>query len=317
VIAMVAGVIMPLEAAERPTAAELLAQYSRALEATQSFTSRAEFVEEIDSAFDRGYNDGSFLASLAGTRIKGTAHRRIVFRTDGKRIHWRQYSWGYFNLRQPNVSETQPIYHSRNWDGRTRYAYTTTVNDPDQVGSASVMPLPKKEQIREFSLRPGALLMGYCSACDERIDVVLRGTRRVSVSSAMENVGGSECYVIRGGTARARCTLWLDPNHGYHPARARIEAERIRPPVTRKDLYELTNVRFERCDGVWVPMEADISREGRLLCRGKRGHDNFKRHYRRTAFVVNPDHDALGSFANPLEHPENDPELKEGARVKR
>jgi len=39
-------------------------------------------------------------------------------------------------------------------------------------------------------------------------------------------------------------------------------------------------------------------------------------HYKRTQIILNPDHDKLGSFADPiLEDPSNDPELVNGTRV--
>jgi hypothetical protein len=38
-------------------------------------------------------------------------------------------------------------------------------------------------------------------------------------------------------------------------------------------------------------------------------------HYKRTKITLNPDHDKLGSFDDPLENLANDPELKNGTRV--
>lgn len=49
-----------------------------------------------------------------------------------------------------------------------------------------------------------------------------------------------------------------------------------------------------------------------LTCR-RFVKDNY--HYKRTKIVLNPDHNKLGSFDDPLENPSNDPELKNGTRV--
>jgi len=37
--------------------------------------------------------------------------------------------------------------------------------------------------------------------------------------------------------------------------------------------------------------------------------------YKRTEVAVNPDHEVLGSFGNPLNYPQNDPLLKNGTYV--
>ena len=60
-------------------------------------------------------------------------------------------------------------------------------------------------------------------------------------------------------------------------------------------------------------MEAD----SRSDLRGTQGfHSTEDYHYKRTKFVLNPDHDKLGSFDDPLENPAQDPELKDGSRVR-
>jgi len=50
---------------------------------------------------------------------------------------------------------------------------------------------------------------------------------------------------------------------------------------------------------------------------GSGSFSRWNRHYKLTEVVLNPDHDALGSFDNPLENPRNDPELKNGASVRK
>jgi len=76
----------------------------------------------------------------------------------------------------------------------------------------------------------------------------------------------------------------------------------------------LDNVRFEKIDGVWVPMKAD---RGYDKIYGHPG--SFSKgvtHFKRTKIVLNPDHDKLGSFDNPLENPDQDPELVNGTKVR-
>ena len=55
-------------------------------------------------------------------------------------------------------------------------------------------------------------------------------------------------------------------------------------------LFLLKNVRFEKTEEVWVPVEADM----------KQYQDDqisvIKWHHKRTKMILNPDHNALGSF---------------------
>ena len=55
----------------------------------------------------------------------------------------------------------------------------------------------------------------------------------------------------------------------------------------------LRNVRFEKIDGMWVPMEADYGFDRRLV---KGDFEKEDHHIKRTEFILNPDHEALGSF---------------------
>ncbi|MCK4292049.1 MAG: hypothetical protein KAY65_02545 [Planctomycetes bacterium] len=59
-------------------------------------------------------------------------------------------------------------------------------------------------------------------------------------------------------------------------------------------------------------MEADSGSDLRSA-QGVFVKDNY--HYKRTKIVLNPDHNKLGSFDDPLENPSNDPELTNGTRV--
>jgi hypothetical protein len=90
-----------------------------------------------------------------------------------------------------------------------------------------------------------------------------------------------------------------------------------KPHITKKkgfsSRHSMDNVRFEKIDGVWVPMECDRITH---VCLGS--PDKFTKdevHFKRTKIQLNPDHDALGSFLDPLKNPGVDPELVNGARV--
>ena len=166
---------------------------------------------------------------------------------------------------------------------------------------------------------PASYLVGYNMESDERMDSILRKAQNISVSSRMENVGGFDCYVIRAETDKGTLSLWIDPAHGYNLAKAEARVSegdfscsyRLKRGESR--VTTLENVRFEKVDGVWVPMEADVSQHRKY--RGGTVNEDY--HYKRTDFVLAPDHDAPGSFDNPIENAKNDPELKNGTDVRR
>jgi len=156
---------------------------------------------------------------------------------------------------------------------------------------------------------------------DERLDTVLRRASQISVRPTTETIGGSDCYVIVAHTKYGKYSVWLDPKHGYHPIRVRRRAiegdehgdKRVLSKGHIRTAY-LDNVRFEKIDGVWVPVEADRSYNN---IYGK--PESFSKgdsHFKRTKIVLNPDHDKLGSFDNPLENPDQDPELVNGTKVR-
>jgi hypothetical protein len=114
----------------------------------------------------------------------------------------------------------------------------------------------------------------------------------------------------------------LDPEHGYHPAKVMNrakEGDRVHSHLLAKGdtaMSYLDNVRFEKVSDIWVPMEADGGHD-RIVGGNPKHFSKEDIHYKRTQITLNPDHDKLGSFADPiLEDPNNDPELVDGTYVR-
>ena len=152
---------------------------------------------------------------------------------------------------------------------------------------------------------------------EERLDAVLRGANRVSVRPTTETIRGFACHVINADTKYGQYSVWLDPAHGYNAAKVtrkaaggQKEQERVMPKGDRST-GSVVITRFEQVGDVWVPVEAEdeIAYTSGKFFRSQRDH------FKRTKITLNPDHDKLGSFDNPLENPTNDPELKSGTRV--
>ncbi|OHB59492.1 MAG: hypothetical protein A2167_01330 [Planctomycetes bacterium RBG_13_46_10] len=134
---------------------------------------------------------------------------------------------------------------------------------------------------------------------EERIDQVLRGANTISVRDKMEQVDDSQCYVIDAVAKSGRYTVWIDPQYGYNIAKLDIlkrendwmHGRRI---VKGEEYFSsLKNMNFKKINDMWVPMESDY----RLSTQLPKGHwAKPQKHIERTEVILNPDHDALGSF---------------------
>jgi hypothetical protein len=195
-----------------------------------------------------------------------------------------------------------------------RYVHARAINNPDVKGTAYFQPANEDPALLNMQSYAGCY--GYLG-CDKRLDVVLREAKQISMRSTAEMVNGIACHVIDADTQYGRYKVWLDPAHGYNAAKISRtatggykESEHLMPQGDHASGFVVIT-RFEQVGGVWFPVEADQETaytSGRLF---RRSHS----HYKRANIVLNPDHDKLGSFDNPLEHPANDPELKEGTHV--
>lgn len=148
----------------------------------------------------------------------------------------------------------------------------------------------------------------------ERIDSILRKSDSLSVRSALERVGSVDCYVIDAKSKHGTYAIWLDPEHGYGIAKAivrkgpedyirgRPRSNYIINPIDNyTDVTE--NVRFECVDGIWFPMEFELSSTTESKNETLSGCTQYKVVY----LDVNPDHNALGSFRL---------DIQDGTRVK-
>ena len=291
-------------ASQAASVPELLQRYSQALDATQSFI---ESYEEVCDYRNRMPGNSKV--------VGGKRFARGQLRSDGHRIYLRNYYWGDFTSRMKGLPEDAPRYRLRIEADKRLYVHTTAVNNPRVKGTASLQPAHSEKGVMKRGIH------GFLWS-DERLDAVLRGANRVSLRPTTEMVRGFACHVIDAGTQYGRYTVWLDPAHGYNAAkvtRKAVGGQKERESVMPKGDRSTGSVvitRFEQVGeqvgGVWVPVEAEneIAYTSGVFFRSMRNH------FKRTKITLNPDHDKLGSFDNPLEHPANDPELKNGTRVR-
>jgi hypothetical protein len=238
---------------------------------------------------------------------------RLEFRYDGKRANLRTYRWGKILTAQPTVPKSNPYYTSslctkevQRWYGRA--------NLTEDPGRVTIETKPKvAAEVSLARAYKGHEAIGYLYADDERVDAVLRSTRSMSVRDKMQRVGKTQCYVIDAQTQKGKYTIWIDPEHGYNIAKAEVTRKAgdilIDKAIEGEDRYytSVSNIRFKMIDGIWIPVEADIKYRWHLP--NSFGYAYWEKiHHRVTDFLVNPDHDALDSFASD--------DIENGAKVR-
>lgn len=286
---------------KHPTALELIDKYTQALDSTSSFIADYEKTTE-----------GSF----RGGRVShaGKYFSRGQLRYDNQQLYEYEYRWG--DWASMTFTEDKPHYTIAVVNSEMNYQNTKRVGD--RPGKAMRRPRPQGQNITLHAHFGVSYLAGYIGS-DERLDAILRKADRIGVQKKTQKVGDSDCFVIEADTKHGRYKVWLDPEHGFHPAKLLYEAGEgdysDRHLMAKGDSAKqyLKNVRFEKVGDVWVPMEADSGCDLRVA-QGDFVKDNY--HYKRTKIVLNPDHNKLGSFDDPLENPSNDPELKNGTRIR-
>jgi len=236
-------------------------------------------------------------------------------RLDGKRIHHSLYRW----LHLPTKDAPTPIedaqYHFELWDGKRHTGQSKSIKTNDRTAYVSTNEEYVKRNLNiGYS---GAPFLGIRYSDYKRIDSVLRQADSISIRDELEQVGSIACYVIDAKTKSGTYTVWIDPEHGYNIAKADI---RLGP----KDLYcgrrlkdneseslSIRNVRFENVNGVYVPMEADLC----ITANTQNGVTvRSAIHHKITQIILEPDHDALGSFIPHLEDGEVVRDLDNGMR---
>ncbi len=275
-----------------PTALELLDKYAETQDRLQSFRLKSKDMINSSWSFQGGQN-----------RLQ---YRETDFRFDGDRTSFRDNIWGDIGRRSFTRNEAK--YYSTLWN-RKSFIRHSRRSDLSTVGKVVFHNDKKRgEKLGKETVSrtyQGHSLMGYFYGDDERVDSILRQAASISVRRENEKVNGIDCFVIDATTLeRGRYTLWIDPEHGYNIAKAELRRDgkhqhKFYGRPMREDekiLASLENVRFKKIDNVWVPKEADDS-VNRTWDKDQDFY-RYKVHHERVEFVLNPDHEALNSFAS-------------------
>ncbi len=205
-------------------------------------------------------------------------------------------------MRPDFVPKDKAFYHINLWDGESFFQYGG--QEKHKVlpfGSLKIQSYTdnREEGQKIYVKHTYTSLRGYCYEDKERIDARLRQADSLSVQNRTEKINGSDCYVINAKGRHGAYKVWVDPKHGYNIARVMVRRTRGDLRLGKqmagkaKLLFSLSNIRFEKIDNVWIPVEAD-----RKINQTRESGDFHKStdHIKRTDVILNPDHDALGSF---------------------
>ena len=231
--------------------------------------------------------------------------RRISeVKIDGNKSHQYWYRWRHLPAEDAPTPIEDAHCFFKLWDGNCYIEYYKPMKAPD-VRSAYVTRDEKHIQDNVRIGYPHSPFLGIRYSDYERIDSVLRQADSISVRDELEKVDSVACYVIDAKAKSGDYTVWLDPEHGYNVAKINIQLgpnnlyNGKRLDSNESDSLSVQNIRFERIDGAWIPMEADL-----YLVRKRQ--DSFVKksaiHHKITQIILDPDHEALGSFVPKIEN---------------
>ncbi len=284
---------------KHPTALELLDKYAQTQDKLRSYISKFETLEDWNFSCS-----GEYEWLPKGLSGKKQTFHYTEWHRDGQRFKQIRKNWGKLIPRNGHALEDKDAWDvSTLWDGNNFYNYAKNKlpGRPDQL----FLHIDRKDWNNDSTNEwlaynnNGAAMKGFFPGDLERVDSILRRADKMSVREKMDIVGGVKCYVIDALTKRGKYKLWIAPEHGYNIVQAKVQRSpgdiAYKGPVQkgRKRYVALKNVRFEKIDNTWIPMAAEI--EDKSICaNGEYGIRKW--FYKQTEIILNPDHDALGSF---------------------
>jgi len=301
-----------------PPLSEMLDKHTQALDSTQIFISSWEY-SGVGSCNIPSWG----MKEKNGKRFEEGEHR-----TDNKgRSYVKSFRWGHVS--GSIVSRDKAVYVLSVVGSAFTYRHNKHLGAPPDRSHLRYLEEGKPGWDTGYRKSWGyfdrngttSFFMGYIQT-KARLDGILKKAKQISVNPKPEMLRGSLCYIIEADTRRGEFKVWLDSEHGYHPAKIEVFVglgDDIGDPgkpriITKADgitrQYTMSNVRFTKVDGVWTPMEADSN--SHVVLGSENGFSSGRGHFKRVKIVLNPDHDALGSFEDPTKNLQLDPELQDG-----
>jgi len=292
-------IAVPTFAAEKLSVSELLDRYAANQDKLKSFVVKTESVSTHLTQQDDSTQPERKWRYMVEFRYEDSGSGPAVY-----------YGWKEFDLGDNGIWVPEDRDKSFLWDGKLNYQYSKRAN-----GSAySTVHIIKGYEYARHGI--GVMYAGACPILGilygdvERFDSILRQSETISVRSGLEQVGSADCYVIDAKSEHGVYVVWLDPEHGYGVAKAVLhkgpeDLLHGRPPSSyinsdsRKGLsFFIENVRFEKIEGIWIPVEGDT----RTVIERVDSTSSGRSHYKITQIDINPNHTELLSFVPDIEN---------------
>jgi len=286
----------------------------------------SQLVDRIAASQEQCANIDSYILKWQVTGVgrcsfMGRGRRKIFEYTellvDGDKFRRSEKEWGHC-IRGEDIFITEEDPRQRNWLWDGKYSYFWAKTPAKWLERLAARRYTNAEKRARFladragyvKLEAGRggkrtdgsiaadLKMGFLQGDVERIDKILRKADNISLRDTPEQVGASECFVVDAVAKSGRYALWIDPEHGYNIAQAKV----LKGPsqikigawgIPETIEYSLENMRFQMVGGMWVPVEADQKYNERYASGD---FMETSTHRRRTEVVLDPNHEALHSF---------------------
>jgi hypothetical protein len=241
-------------------------------------------------------------------------------RTDGERVHLKLRIFGDLDANDVPTPIAGAQQHVEFWDGKVYVqCYDIPTETPKKYLTRLRISTTERYKRATYFTYTGVPFLGIRYGGYERIDSVIRQADSVAVRGKLEQVGSASCYVIDAKAKSGDYTVWIDPEHGYNIAKADINVGPNdsfgRRTFGDEDSESLSvrNIRFEKINGAWIPMEADI-----FNASGRKNRSSVKNtlHHTITHIILNPDHKALDSFTLDVENGTEIRDMDSRARYK-
>ncbi len=284
-------VSIPAFASEKLGAAELLDRYTANRDKLKSFIVKTEERFTTKWSHSSGPNFVRWITEL---------------RTDGERIYLKVRMWDNLNADDSATPVAGDQQYVEIWNGKIYIKYYDIPTEiPNEYSKRVRVSTVERHKRSTYFTYTGVPFLGIRYGGYERIDEVLRQADSVEVRDKLEHVGTASCYVIDAKARSGDYTVWIDPEHGYNIVKADIQVGPNDSFGRRtfgdqdSETLSVKNIRFEKINGAWIPMEADLFNTS---SRKNRNSVRNTIHHTITQLILNPDHEALDSFTPEIEN---------------
>ena len=148
------------------------------------------------------------------------------FRFDAETKRWDIMRTRWYDFKGEDAQVPPDQYYRQMFDGERIYdSWNFEEGNPRNiVNNKIVISLDENDKGREVmsAYHNSAPLNGYLKGDEKPIIEILREADKIELRKDMEVIGGSECYVIEATGKHGEYTVWLDPQHGYNIAKAKV-----------------------------------------------------------------------------------------------